>query len=677
MPGTGKTLLARALANNIKASYLKVVASAIVDKYIGECFAPGTRLMLWNGRSKAVEDVVAGDQLMGDDGQPRVVQPRTLVSGRGPMYKVTSANAGRMTWSCTLNHILVLTINARPFATALRDAFVVMYWDLEPARAGPIPTSRPVRRTVTTSNKTRNGREEALKFPTREQAEGWIDTCCDDWRPPVFECTVGEYLQFTTPMKSVSAMFSPIGGVDFMPPVTSLRARLEDIYGHAVSDAQVLDTAWVLGVWLADGDKSGARVFQIGINASQPQHSHVPVIQHLVRWRLSMDGGVTDLAPTTVDKAVFEGFTPHERVVAESLVRFTHFTSAGNRMYNVRLGPKLFALLRSYKLVDNKHFPHELLCESKAVRRALLEGVIDGDGHLSLAAGGMYELPAKCRVFLDGAIHLSRGLGFSAGKVTRREKPSEKCDTGEVYTGYRVFIGGLHAVETPLLPRLSYKRVGFSTATYNKSALCDTVTISSAGDGDWYGFQVDGNRRFLLDDFVVTHNSARIIREMFGYAKEHQPCGQPCSHHHTHSSRMCATCLSHPRLVLLLSVVLPSDLHGRGGRHRWPPLLAGHVRRPRDPAHADGAAQPAGRLRRPRTRQDGHGHQPTRHTRPRTAPAWTTRPQDRDPHPQREQPPRHPQDTRTERQQARRHRLRRSGQAVRRIQRGGPEERGT
>jgi len=35
-PGTGKTLLARALACNMQASFIKVVASAIVDKYIGE-----------------------------------------------------------------------------------------------------------------------------------------------------------------------------------------------------------------------------------------------------------------------------------------------------------------------------------------------------------------------------------------------------------------------------------------------------------------------------------------------------------------------------------------------------------------------------------------------------------------------------------------------------------------
>lgn len=35
-PGTGKTLLARAMASNIEAKFLKLVASSVVEKYIGE-----------------------------------------------------------------------------------------------------------------------------------------------------------------------------------------------------------------------------------------------------------------------------------------------------------------------------------------------------------------------------------------------------------------------------------------------------------------------------------------------------------------------------------------------------------------------------------------------------------------------------------------------------------------
>ncbi|KII64629.1 26S protease regulatory subunit 10B [Thelohanellus kitauei] len=35
-PGTGKTLLARAVARELNCNFIKVVSSAIVDKYIGE-----------------------------------------------------------------------------------------------------------------------------------------------------------------------------------------------------------------------------------------------------------------------------------------------------------------------------------------------------------------------------------------------------------------------------------------------------------------------------------------------------------------------------------------------------------------------------------------------------------------------------------------------------------------
>lgn len=57
-PGTGKTLLAKAVASTLQVNFLKVVSSAIVDKYIGESarliremFGKGQRgivLCLWN-----------------------------------------------------------------------------------------------------------------------------------------------------------------------------------------------------------------------------------------------------------------------------------------------------------------------------------------------------------------------------------------------------------------------------------------------------------------------------------------------------------------------------------------------------------------------------------------------------------------------------------------------------
>jgi hypothetical protein len=53
----------------------------------GKCFAPGTRVLMFDGTVRAVETIGIGEQLMGPDGLPREVY--ALASGVSPMYRVT------------------------------------------------------------------------------------------------------------------------------------------------------------------------------------------------------------------------------------------------------------------------------------------------------------------------------------------------------------------------------------------------------------------------------------------------------------------------------------------------------------------------------------------------------------------------------------------------------------
>ena len=53
----------------------------------GKCLAKGTILPLYNGNSKKVEELLVGDTLIGDDGNPRIIM--SLGSGTSQMYEVS------------------------------------------------------------------------------------------------------------------------------------------------------------------------------------------------------------------------------------------------------------------------------------------------------------------------------------------------------------------------------------------------------------------------------------------------------------------------------------------------------------------------------------------------------------------------------------------------------------
>ena len=70
----------------------------------GKCFAKDTRIMMFDGTTKYVQDIVIGDLLMGDDSTARQVLSTT--TGTGQLYDVIPVKGDRYTVNA--NHILAL-----------------------------------------------------------------------------------------------------------------------------------------------------------------------------------------------------------------------------------------------------------------------------------------------------------------------------------------------------------------------------------------------------------------------------------------------------------------------------------------------------------------------------------------------------------------------------------------
>lgn len=89
------------------APYNEVLISAAAGA--GKCLGKGTKVLMYDGSLKNVEDIVVGDVLMGDDSTPRNVL--SVTTGRERMYDVIPTRGGEK-WSCNESHILSLKCNS-------------------------------------------------------------------------------------------------------------------------------------------------------------------------------------------------------------------------------------------------------------------------------------------------------------------------------------------------------------------------------------------------------------------------------------------------------------------------------------------------------------------------------------------------------------------------------------
>lgn len=231
---------------------------------------------------------------------------------------------------------------------------------------------------------------------------------------------------------------------------------------------------YILGVWLGDGDSRDPAI-------TNADHE---VLDYFKSWAIS----VGDKFTSRPDKNC-------ERV---SVYNPEHSEPSVLRV-----------ALRGLNLFCNKHIPHIYKTGSRKQRMELLAGIIDTDG---CEQHGGYDIVLKQETLANDVAFVARSLGLAAYV--------KQCEKGIKSTGFkgeyfRVSISG-DCSELPV----KVLRKKCEPRKQIKNVLNTGITVESIGEGDYYGFEIDGDHLFLLGDFTVTHNT-RVAKLL--YARVRRP----------------------------------------------------------------------------------------------------------------------------------------------------------
>jgi len=160
---------------------------------------------------------------------------------------------------------------------------------------------------------------------------------------------------------------------------------------------------------------------------------------------------------------------------------------------------EIFNNLRKYNLIMNKHIPSVYKINTREIRLKVLAGILDTDGCYQKHTN-QYTLTLKSEKLIDDVVDLVRSLGLVCYKKSIK---SRSCNNGKYGNYFRLNILGNGIEEIPcLLPRK--KAV---SRNKEKNSLLNSFKIEQVGTDNFYGFELDGNHRYLMGDFTVTHNS--------------------------------------------------------------------------------------------------------------------------------------------------------------------------
>lgn len=152
--------------------------------------------------------------------------------------------------------------------------------------------------------------------------------------------------------------------------------------------------------------------------------------------------------------------------------------------------------------------PDVFKINSEDVRLQLLAGFIDADGHVDEHCTVTIVHRRMC--FIHDIVFIARSLGFRVS-LSETYKQCTTTGRGDVY--YRVVISG----DVDRIPCKLPRKQSRPRRSKKDSLVCG-ISVEPIGVGEYFGFTIDGNKRFLLGDFTVTHNTELIaaIAKLYG-----------------------------------------------------------------------------------------------------------------------------------------------------------------
>lgn len=411
---------------------------------INGCFAKDTPILLWNGMTKMSQNICVGDILVGDDGEKRIVED--LVSGEDDLFEVKQTNG--ISYIVNSKHMLALKFTGENSINWIEsiNSWKICWFD------------RTEKRMKTKSFKID---EISDKETSKKNAEKYLENLKLD---EIILLTIDDYLKLDKWSKQKLLGFKSSQGINYN--------------GQNIE----LDP-YLLGLWLGDGTHTEP------IIAS----NDIEIKEFISNWCYENNSELVQESKYKL-RIRRKGYSfGKENIDGE---KYENIPDYSNPFIN---------LLKKYNLIGNKHIPKQYFMNSRENRLKLLAGLIDTDGHVSKEHNGKRVVIIQSNPNLSlQIIDLARSLGFVVNHTIRERKNSKifNCEPKDYKDQYVINISGdkLHEIPT-ILPRKKC-----NSSNYNKDYLKCSIQVLPVGKGNYYGWSVNINNRFLLPDFTIVKN---------------------------------------------------------------------------------------------------------------------------------------------------------------------------